>query len=54
VIGKGRVEKNRGKRNDRTPWKTIHGEIDEKALTQESQLGTRQEPDLDTGSRLEA
>jgi hypothetical protein len=54
MIGKGRVGKERRKRNARTPWKTIHRKIGEKALTQESQLGTQQEPDLDAGSRLEA
>ncbi len=33
MIGKGRVEKNRRKRNARTPWKTMHRRISEKALT---------------------
>jgi len=33
MIDKGRVEKNRRKRNARTPWKTIHRKIGEKALT---------------------
>jgi putative transposase len=33
MIDKGRVEKNRRKRNAKTPWKTIHRRIGEKALT---------------------
>jgi putative transposase len=33
MIGKGRVGKERRKRNARTPWKTIHRKIGEKALT---------------------